>query len=124
MYERVRYVQTSNQTSSNYTAYTQPIDGRITKVQWDLPAASGPAQTGSLFVSVSGTDEGILFLKNAFNAAWRKYPLVNCSDVSGTLLPGSIYTEIVCRDSVIKVVGSGMALNAGSLSGITKIFYY
>jgi hypothetical protein len=136
VYERTRVISLpiTNQTTNTYDIYAeQPIDGRITKIQWNHPGpAIGPSGAGSCYIMVSGTSgtvygvpEQILYINNVFGSSWRKYPLTYCSDNTGNgPTGGSILTEFVCRDSVLRIVGSGMALGTGSNSGVFKIHYY
>lgn len=134
VYERTRVLTlpSTNQTSNNYLIYAEyPIDGRITKIQWDR-AALGPSGAGSCCIFVSGTsgtaigtNEVINYASNCFGTGWKRYPLTYCSDINGSAFAGgSVLTEFVCRDSVIGIWASGMGLNAGSNSGIFKIHYY
>lgn len=135
VYERTRVLvlPITNQTTTNYDVYSEiPIDGRITKVAWNRPMTAGPSGAGSLYILVSGcsgtaygTPEVILQVQNIFGGHWRRYPLSYCSDNTGNSpTGGSIMTEFVCRDSIIRIVGSGMGLNAGSNSGKFIIHYY
>ena len=118
---------------SHFDIYAKDaIDGRITKIQWDIPTTAQlpPLQAGSVQITVSGTAEAILTLKNALNTSWRRNIRVPISDTNGvemTMGTGSDnvgYANIVCRDSIIRIVGSGFGLQTGSCGGTFKVFYY
>ena len=136
VYERVRTLTLPlvNQITNTYDIYAdQPIDGRIIKVQWNHPGAGiGPSGGGSCLIMVSGTSgtvygvpEQILYINDVFGSSWRRYPLTYCTDSAGAQFTnGSQTTQFVCRDSLIRIIGSGMALAAGSNCGKFIIHYY
>lgn len=118
---------------SHFSVYAlDAIDGRITKIQWNIPTTAQlpPIQAGSVEITVSGTAEAVLTLKNALNASWTRYVRTPLHDTVGVIVgtataAGSNYsTEIVCRDSIIRVVGSGFGIQTGSCGGTFKVFYY
>jgi len=132
VYERIRWTQIPKEsgsirgTGSHFDVYAEhPIDGRITKIQWELPSSLAPLQAGSALITLSGTGEQVLTIKNVFNADWYRYVRTKISDVDGNALTlDSGCAEIISRDSIIRIVGSGFGLQTGSDGGIFKIFYY
>ena len=118
---------------SHFDIYAKDaIDGRITKIQWDKPttAQAPPIQAGSVEITISGTAEAVLTLKNALNTTWTRYIRTPIHDIVGAVFGASTATgsnypaNIVCRDSIIRVVGSGMGIQTGSCGGTFKVFYY
>lgn len=138
VYERVRFVQyppeggsyyLTENANGNFSKYTEfAPDGRISKIQWELPSTTVPQQAGSVIIRISGTEEAVLTVKNSQNATWTKYPRtsivdnVNASWI-GNASGGNIWAEFVCRDLPIRIVGSGFG-GVGSNVGLFKIFYY
>jgi hypothetical protein len=138
VYERVKWIEIPVNggsiygTGSHFDKYSSvSIDGKINKIQWDIPTVAQlpPVQAGSALITISGLGESVLTAKNVFNTSWSKYvraPITDINNVTMTMGTGSDnvgYADIVCRDSIIRIVGSGFGLNAGSCGGTFKIFY-
>jgi len=98
------------------------INGRVHKVWYD--SSSAGSATGSIWLLVSGTGEQIWFAKGDVNADIIDYPRVPIVDNTSTAVPGAsgAWTEYVCRDLPLKVLGSAMG-NAKVVNKI-RVYYY
>ena len=131
VYERIRYLdipadggsivsQADGDLPATYS--THVVDGRITKVWYDN---SDVTATGTVWLLVSGTNEQIWKALEGAAADIIDYPRIQITDKDSTLVPagsGNIWTEAVCRDSLLYVAGSAM----GATKTINKIrvYYY
>jgi hypothetical protein len=128
VYERVRYIDVPADGGSAVTTAggilaanyaTKIVDGRVAKVWVDQANCDA---NGSLWLLVSGTGETIAYQKGSMNADQFIYPKQVVSNTSSVALTGSQYTEAVCRDLPLYIVGSGLG-NAKTVNKV-RVYYY
>ena len=96
------------------------INGAVEKIIYRVGTW---AQGGSLDISVSGTNEPILYMNNVLNADQIKYPIVHpVNNLNVTGSPWAFAQRTAGPDGILKIWGSGVG-PIGSICNGLSIYY-
>jgi spore germination protein YaaH len=97
-----------------------PINGEIVKVAYTVGTW---AQAGSLNITVSGTNEPILYMNNNLNASQIVYPIVYpVSNLNVTGSPQAFMRRVLGNEGILKVSASGVG-PIGSICNGLSVYY-